>query len=723
MPVLPGITFLNTPEQTAAFADFLLACSRAESELFLLEVLSRVLVRLFPGVWRASVAIPVSDGRRLRVVALQGDTAIPLNTQVPIRDTSVGAAYRSGLSRVTAQISPDSRLQDLQILWEAGAQSGCNVPISTAGQIYGVLNLACTERRDWSAEVTLLEQLASVAAAQLHLQQRAAAAVGFAAVLREITELSRELALMEDEEALLSRAAQTQRKILPGVRANLGLFEAGEDRALLWALPMHSRRPQTILLENTNLAIAAERREVSLIGDTLESSLWEGPLLAEDGMRSAMSAPMLAGGVVLGTLNIGRQHPHAFSEQDTAIGRQLGASIGTALLALRSRQQLSEARAAAEGAARQRGNFLAVMAHELRTPLHAVVGMSQLLDGVGLPPEQQAMVSTIHSSSNILSSLIDDILDFSRLDRGEVELAPAAFDIRALVEEAADVVRVRLSVGVTLSTDCVPGLPRSVTADRGRVLQVLLNLLANAAKFTAAGTVRVVVRPLRDAAGISVSVSDTGVGIAAGALDKIFEPFRQAEAGTTRRFGGTGLGLSISRRLCQAMGGDIHVESVPGRGSTFTFTVRGALSGGVAAPRAPACPIYLAPLRVLVVDDNLINLSVAKAQLKRLGLSCETASSGAAAARCYAAADFDLVLMDLHLPGEDGREITRALRSGAGPHAVFVALTADARAEVWLSCQAAGMAELLSKPLRLEQLRALLSRVPLQSGAQAAALG
>ena len=263
---------------------------------------------------------------------------------------------------------------------------------------------------------------------------------------------------------------------------------------------------------------------------------------------------------------------------------------------------------------------------------------------------------------------------------------------------------------LTLSLSLDPALPPIFTVDPGRLRQVLLNLLSNAVKFTAQGEISVSAAAW--SGGLQIAVHDTGIGIAPEALHAIFEPFRQAEVSTTRRFGGTGLGLAICRQLCQAMGGDIAVSSAVGQGTTFTIQLQGTFTQapkptGLAAAAAEPLPT----LRILLVDDHPVNLTVATAQLRRLGIQPTQAASAAEARRRYATDAYDLVLMDLHMPEEDGLSATRSLLSSAGPHAVFIALTADAVSEIVEVCLAAGFAEVLTKPARLEQLRTVFAQI------------
>jgi signal transduction histidine kinase/ligand-binding sensor domain-containing protein/ActR/RegA family two-component response regulator len=382
-------------------------------------------------------------------------------------------------------------------------------------------------------------------------------------------------------------------------------------------------------------------------------------------------------------------------------------------------EQIEIARAKAEQASRVRSEFVANVSHELRTPMNGVLGMLGLALDTPLRPDQQEYLHLAQESAESLLTLLNDILDFSKIDAGHVSVEAVPFDPRATVEAVVQIMRLRAQAkGLWLADEISPAFPECVVGDAGRLRQILLNLVGNSIKFTDTGGVTVRAAASVDSAGgieMRFSVADTGIGIAEQDLATIFEPFRQADNSTTRRFGGTGLGLTISAKLVAAMCGRIWVESKVGAGSTFHFTVPTKLASCAAAARdgEPAAT-GIFPLTVLLAEDDRINQKVALTLLEKMGCKVDVVDNGREAVARLNKQHYDVVLMDVHMPELDGLAATAAIRERekrTGGHVPIIALTALAMAGDAERCLQAGMDGYVSKPVSRASLTETLASV------------
>lgn len=390
-------------------------------------------------------------------------------------------------------------------------------------------------------------------------------------------------------------------------------------------------------------------------------------------------------------------------------------------------KELNTSYLAAQAGNRAKSQFMATMGHEVRTPLNAILGTAELLELQSLPQNTLLGVQTIRRSGNALLELINEILDFAKIEHGNIEVETRPVALRPLAESTIEMVRDRASENGNLLELALPDnftMP-VILSDATRLRQVMLNLLSNAIKFTRDGVVTLRIRefPMSKSPRLRIEVSDTGIGIDDASLDKLFQPFSQVDSSISRKYGGTGLGLTICKQIVEALGGRIGVESVRGKGSTFWFDIPtrparleeadDAEDADNTASHAP-----LQHLRILLVEDNVVNQQVAAGFLRHLGQSVTVANDGLEAVTAFEKDDYDLILMDMQMPNMDGIEATRRIRAlRDGGTVAIVAMTANASADDERLCHEAGMTGFETKPVTMSKLRDIIAQTAKTVGA------
>jgi len=484
---------------------------------------------------------------------------------------------------------------------------------------------------------------------------------------------------------------------------------------------------------------ALERRTVQI------TDAWTDPRYARKKdarvgkVRCMIGVPLLREGMPIGVIGLARERVEPYTQREietvSTFAHQAVIAIENVRLfeelqaaretAERERDIAERARAEAEAANRAKSTFLAAMSHEIRTPMNGVLGMMDVLERSSLEPAQERNVAVMRQSAQGLLRIIDDVLDFSKIDAGRMDIEAAPFSLSELVAATVKTMMPQARrKHLKLSAEPSSVRPDRVIGDPTRVRQILFNLVGNAIKFTDQGFVRIqaVTRAQGDGSVLaSLTVTDSGIGMDETTRARLFEPFMQADSSTTRRFGGTGLGLSIVRRLAQLMGGDVEVETAPGEGARFTVHLRlsearlAAVLADVEGDKLPpSFPPWATAARLLVADDHPVNLEVILRQLELLGLSAETAEDGEAALAKWRKAPHDIILLDLHMPVLDGFALAKAIRHEEAkrglPRTALVAVTADAMKGKDARCYAAGMDGFVTKPVSIDALARTLVR-------------